>query len=89
MPTADSRRITRTPSGAVVPRIVAAATELLSRDGDLTVREVAELAGVAPMSVYNHFGDKRGLVDAVVEGCFNRLDSALSGVSIADPRERL
>lgn len=89
MPDNRPRRIVRTPSGAVVPRIVGAATELLARDGDLTVREVADMAGVAPMSVYNHFGDKQGLVDAVVEGCFKQVDNALSSITIADPRERL
>ncbi|MGC7100203.1 TetR/AcrR family transcriptional regulator [Amycolatopsis lurida] len=46
------------------------AAEEIFRDraaADVTVEEIAERAGVAPGSLYNHFGSKAGLRAAVVE----------------------
>ncbi|PRX01464.1 UNVERIFIED_ORG: TetR family transcriptional regulator [Actinomadura viridilutea] len=45
-----------------------AAAEILTRDGyrGLRMRDVAEAAGVSRQTVYNEFGDKWGLVQAVV-----------------------
>lgn len=82
-------RAARTPSGAVGPQILQAAYELLKESGDVTMRSVAERAAVALMSVYNHFGDKQGVIDAVVDRCFKDLSQALRGANQTDPRARL
>src|ERR1700683_2616023 len=52
-------------------RIVVAGSELLHRGSirdwkRLTVRAVAERAGVSERTVYRHFGNERGLSDAVM-----------------------
>src|SRR5260370_24562394 len=48
-------------------RIVRAATKLLAAGGRnaLTTRAVSAAAGVQPHTVYRHFGDMQGLLDAV------------------------
>lgn len=89
MPRRVPVRPSRTPSDAVEPRIIAAAIELLSTAGDLTVRDVAENAGVSPMSVYNRFGGKQQLVDAVLNLCFRGLAEGLQLVEGATASERL
>lgn len=50
-------------------KIVVAARELLQAEGAaaLTTRAVAQYAGVTEASVFNNFGDKAGLVRALVE----------------------
>jgi AcrR family transcriptional regulator len=50
-------------------RILDAARALFARGGfeDVTMAEVAELAGVARATVFNHFGSKRALVEAITE----------------------
>lgn len=50
------------------------AAEQVFRDrpvDDVTVEEIAELAGVAVGSIYNHFGSKGGLHAALVERALN------------------
>jgi AcrR family transcriptional regulator len=70
---------TRTPSAAVSAELVAAAEAVLVRDGPgaLTVRAVATEAGIAPMGVYNRFGGKDGLVEALLVIGFDRLRAAM------------
>ena len=41
------------------------------------MRRLASEAGVAPMSIYNHFGDMHGVFDAVFEHGFTELAGAL------------
>jgi AcrR family transcriptional regulator len=55
-------------------QILEAAGRLLtaSPDGDLSIRGVCEAAGVKPPTIYHYFGDKTGLLDAVVEDGFRR-----------------
>ncbi|MGQ0483329.1 MAG: TetR/AcrR family transcriptional regulator [Pseudonocardia sp.] len=50
-------------------RIVSATVELIERDGAdaVSMRRVAGLLGVAPMSLYNHVPNKAALLDAVAE----------------------
>lgn len=69
----------RTPSGEVRGAVITAAIELLETvgPGGLTVRAVARAAGVAPMGVYNHFGDKDGLLAAIKQVGFVRLAETL------------
>jgi len=81
----------RTPSRAVEQALVDAAERVLVRDGlaGLTVRAVAGEAGVAPMGVYNRFGNKDGLVAAVLARGFDGLAAATTADSDADPTARL
>jgi AcrR family transcriptional regulator len=53
----------------VKTRILEAASELLARsaDGDISTRAVGEAAGVTSPTLYHHFGDKEGLLAAVVD----------------------
>jgi AcrR family transcriptional regulator len=81
----------RTRTVDVRAALIDAAITVVERDGraGLTVRAVAAEAGVAPMGVYNHFQDKRGLELAVVDAGFGALQAALAAASSPDPRERL
>jgi AcrR family transcriptional regulator len=53
----------------VKTRILEAASELLARsaDADVSTRAVSEAAGVTAPTLYHHFGDKEGLLAAVVD----------------------
>lgn len=70
----------RTPSQDVSQALVDAAEVVLVRDGPsaVTVRAVAAEASVAPMGVYNHFGGKEGLVDALLVRGFDGLRAAVA-----------
>lgn len=71
---------TRTPSAAIETVITDAAKDLLATEGPtaLSIRRIAGVAGVAPMSVYNRFGSKQGIIDALFIEGFQKLQSALS-----------
>jgi len=88
-PSASTR--TRTPSADVEQALIDAAEAVLTRSGPsgLTVRAVATEAGVAPMGVYNRFGGKDGLVEAVLIRAFDGLRDAVAGRGEPDPTERL
>jgi len=60
--------------------ILAAASELIERDGlaGLSMRRLADRLGVAPMATYRHFADRAALVDALI-------DEAARGVAIPAP----
>jgi AcrR family transcriptional regulator len=81
----------RTPSRAVEQALVDAAERVLVRDGlaGVTVRAVATDAAVAPMGVYNRFGNKDGLVAAVLARGFEGLRAATAAADDADPVDRL
>ena len=84
----DAARSHRTPSGDVANEILRAAAALLGEHGPeaLTIRRIASVAGVAPMSVYNHFGDKGGVVEALFRSGFTALHDAMEAANaIADP----
>ena len=85
-----SRR-TRTPSSELEQALVDAAEAVLVRDGPsaVTVRAVAAQAGVAPMGVYNRFGGKDGLVEALLIRAFDLLRAAVETHGETDPLERL
>jgi AcrR family transcriptional regulator len=53
----------------VKTRILAAAAQLIadSPDAEISTRAVCEAAGVSAPSIYHHFGDKEGLLAAVVD----------------------
>ncbi|MEU1497524.1 TetR/AcrR family transcriptional regulator [Streptomyces sp. NPDC005732] len=67
------------PAGAAAPvgtrdRILQVAADLVARspDGDVSTRAVCEAAGVGAPALYRHFGDKEGLLSAVVDQGFDR-----------------
>jgi len=75
-------------------RILAAAADLLSRsrDAEISTREVCDAAGITVPALYHHFGDKEGLLSAVVDLGWSRfLDSkrALLARAHADPLDDL
>jgi AcrR family transcriptional regulator len=86
----ESRRA-RTPSVEVEQALVDAAEVVLVRAGPsgVTVRAVAEEAGVAPMGIYNRFGGKDGLIEALLIRAFDGLRAAVGARGETDPTERL
>lgn len=84
------RRAARTPAAQIQPALVAAGRRILEEKGPagLTVRAVASAAGVAPMSVYNYFDGKEGLLNAVVTDGFRDFATAIAATD-DDPADRL
>lgn len=80
----------RTLSQEIVPGVIAAALEIVGEVGTegLTVRALARRANVAPMSIYNHFGGKDGVLDAIIVEGFTLL-AGLSNTTLPDARENL
>jgi AcrR family transcriptional regulator len=76
----------------VESELLAAAEAVLVRDGPsgLIVRAVAAEAGTAQMSVYNRFGGRNGLVNALLIIGFERLraamETAASGPAVASDK---
>ena len=69
--------------------ILAAARDLLA-EGDLSIRRLCTRAGVTPPTIYHHFGDKRALVERVIDDCFAAFDQTLARRRPpADPVEAL
>jgi AcrR family transcriptional regulator len=81
----------RTPSRDVQTALLDAAEAVLVREGPagVTVRAVAIEAGVAPMGVYNRFGNKDGLIDGLLIRGFNGLHQAIAAHGETDPIDRL
>jgi AcrR family transcriptional regulator len=54
--------------------LIAAAADVIARRGveAASTREIYTLAGVKAPTLYHHFGDKQGLLDAVVTDAFDR-----------------
>ncbi|GAA2718336.1 MULTISPECIES: TetR/AcrR family transcriptional regulator [Streptomyces] len=73
-------------------RILQAAARLLAASGGAPVstRAVCEAAGVGAPTLYHHFGDKQGLLDAVVAHGFEQyLSGKKAAGSTGDPVEDL
>jgi AcrR family transcriptional regulator len=89
--TTSKRTGARTPSRDVQSALVDAAEAVLIREGPagVTVRAVAIEAGVAPMGVYNRFGSKEGMVEALLIRGFDALREAVAAHGETDPIERL
>lgn len=81
----------RTSSRDLPKVLLKAARKILESRGmrALTIRAVAAKANVAPMSVYNYFGDKQGLLDALAEKHFADLIRRLRTIAETDPVRRL
>jgi AcrR family transcriptional regulator len=91
MPSVPSTTRGRTRSQDVEQNLLDAAEAVLVREGlaGVTVRAVAAEAGVAPMGVYNRFGSKDGLIEALVMRSFDLLREAVADRGEVDPVERL
>ncbi|MBR7619146.1 TetR/AcrR family transcriptional regulator [Phenylobacterium sp. 20VBR1] len=72
--------------GASERLIRAAQEELIASHGLLEMQAVAKRAKVSVGLAYHHFGSKAGLIAAVVEGFYNRLeDAAFSPSKLVSP----
>lgn len=72
-------------------RIFAAAKTVLERDGipGLTIRKVAQRAGMSPMAMYNHFADKDALLNALVADGLAAWERIARAIRASDPMEWL
>jgi len=75
-------------------RVVAAATRSLREDGGLggfSLDSVAKAAGVTRLTVYNQFGSRRGLLEAVFDdiAARGRLATIPQALALADPLQGL
>src|SRR6266851_2805141 len=61
-------------TGQTRDRLLLAAAQLMHESGEPTVstRAVCERAGVEAPTLYHHFGNKQGLIDAVIQHGFNQ-----------------
>ena len=91
---ATRRRAKRGQGELLRADILAAAEQLLIKTGDqgaVSIRAIADAAGVTPPSIYLHFADKTELLGAVCEARFadftRYIEEATQG--IADPLEAL
>jgi len=84
-----ARRPLRTPSLRIGPAVLAAALQILNEEGTdgLTVRAIAKRAKVAPMTIYNHFNGKNGLLEIIWTEGFSNLQRALTIESDDPPRD--
>lgn len=81
----------RTASVDVERALIEAATSLLDEGGAdaVTVRAVADRAGVAPMGVYSRFDGKHGLLEALFIQAFDQLHASLTSLTGTTPAERM
>jgi AcrR family transcriptional regulator len=70
----DTVQVVDADSGGTRARIMEATSQLLmaSPAGEVSNRAVCEAAGVTPPTLYHHFGDKDGLIQAVVADAYER-----------------
>jgi AcrR family transcriptional regulator len=81
---ARRRRASRGAGAQLRATIVDAATELLIETGNaktVSIRSVAERAGVTSPSIYLHFADKGTLLDAVCAEYFQQLDGQMQAAA--------
>lgn len=71
--------------------ILAAASALLYEGGaeGLTIRRLALRSGYTSPVIYQHFGDKAGLLDAILQHAIEVLAGRLERLVHSDPREQL
>src|SRR4029077_20802183 len=72
-------------------RIFSAAKTVLDRDGlpGLTIRKVADRAGLSPMAMYRHFADKDALLNALMDDGLAAWEKIARSIRAADPIEWL
>jgi AcrR family transcriptional regulator len=61
-----------------------AAEALIEQDADISLRALAGGLGVAHRALYNHFGDRAGLLAALAARGFERLADAVAGAGSAE-----
>src|SRR5215218_3182218 len=93
-PATTRRRAKRGQGDLLRADILAAAEQLLIQTGDqgaVSIRAIADAAGVTPPSIYLHFADKTELLGAVCEARFADLSRYMEVATrgIADPTEVL
>ena len=78
---------TRTPTAEVEAAVLDAAERLVAGAGPgaLSIRTLAKEAGVAPMSIYNRFGDKEGVLRALFVRGFRELLAHIAPPELAGP----
>jgi len=72
-------------------RILDAARQVLDLDGadGLSMRRLADEAEVSVRTIYNLFGDKQGLFEALVRESFDAMADAVGDLAAEDPIERI
>src|SRR5579872_1856380 len=72
-------------------RIFAAAKAVLGREGlpGLTIRKVADHAGLSPMAMYRHFADKDALLNALMDDGFTAWERIARSIRATDAIEWL
>jgi AcrR family transcriptional regulator len=80
----------RTASDQVSAALIRAAEAVLDRDGTggVTIRAVAREAAVAPMSVYNRFDNKEGLLATLAMRALDELGAVIETPADIEPVER-
>lgn len=68
--------------------LIKAGVEILSKEGieGLSLRKVAQRAGVSHSAPYSHFPDKQSLIAAISTEGFNQLYSELDAAILANPK---
>lgn len=72
-------------------RILLAARAVLERDGldGLSVRKVAQRAGLSPMALYRHFADKDALLNALMDDGLAAWEKTVREIRAQDPLDWL
>ena len=91
MPTPQARRRSaphpRPLARVSTPQAVLAATEALLLEGGVdavSIRRVSSRCGYSAPTIYHHFGDKTGLIDAVLERRFRTMLERMHAISRGD-----
>ncbi len=71
-------------------RILRAARKLIADEGvaSLTMRSLAESAGLSVPTLYNHFRNKNDILEGLASSGVDRLEEGLAAATDADPLER-
>lgn len=85
--------MTNTPyhHGDLKNALIQAGLEILASEGlgGLSLRKVAQKAGVSHAAPYSHFADKQALIAAISTDCFKKLHTELEAVQAESPTELL
>lgn len=70
--------------------ILEAATAGLARNPDLTLKQIAEAAGIGRVTLYGHFDSRGALIEAVVDRAMAQTEQELAALDLSgDPRDVL
>ena len=87
---ADTPRVPRRRHSAAPREILKAAEAVLLAEGvdGVSIRKVSERCGYSAPTIYHHFGDKRGLIDHLLEERFRRGYEAMAAIPPSDDPAR-